>query len=295
MPEQLSEEVFTERFTERISGYDLSPTIREPLVLQLHYGGEEPVLAISLKAAYAQYIEDPARLDDVLNPFVRDLGWTVQSPRYTCREIYEHTLPVLRNFIVEPPSASEVDTDLSSLKGPIVFDDLLRSPSEYVVVQFTLPRGPEQVSVRRGDIIPRSPDTKVISKLAFNNLALAVQKHGLTATPLQFESLSVRAWLVGLAGDPLPEQLPAMICVPEIMRSLEDSLKATDGLVAIVPSKDQLIVSIDTGDTAVCELGVLAQQLLQRAPQRLSSLVWGLKNGVLSGVQAVELEEESPN
>lgn len=296
MPEQLSEVDFTERFTEKIRPYDLAPNMKEPLVVELHYGEEEPVLTISLKSAYESYREDPSRLHDVMDPFVRDLGWTVQDPRYTSKEIYENTLPVLRNFIAEPPSAAEVDVEPSGHKGPIVFEDLLRSQGEYVVIQFELARGGgSPVTLRRGDIIPCSPDSKIISKLAFNNLALIVQKHGLTATPLKFESLSVRAWLIGLGGDPLPDQVPAMICVPEIMNSLDESLHATDGLTAILPSKDQLLVSIDTEDTAVCELGVLAQQLKQRASRKLSSFVWSFKNGVLSGVQAVELEEENLN
>lgn len=265
------------------------------MVLHLHYGSDEPVLTISLRAAYESYKEDPLRLDEVMEPFVRDLGWTVQSPRLPSKEIYEQTLPVLRNFIAEPPTASEVDAGPSGHKGPIVFEDLLRSQSEYVVIQFELPREGETVPLRRGDIIPCSPDSKIINKLALNNLALMVQKHGLTATPLKFESLSLRAFMIGLGGDPLPEQVPAMICVPEIMRSLDESLQGNGGLIAILPAKDQLIVSIDTEDTAVCELGVLAQQLKERAPNKLSSYVWSFKDGVLSGVQAIELEEENLN
>lgn len=295
MPELLSEDDFTERFTDKIRAYHLAPAWHEPLVLQLHYGESEPVLTISLRSAYESYKEDPVRLDEVMEPFVRDLGWTIQKPRLSSKEIYEQTLPVLRNFVAEPPTASEVDTEPSGYKGPIVFEDLLRSQTEYVVIQFELPRDGAHMALRRGDIIPCSPDSKIISKLALNNLALMVQKHGLTATPLKFESLSLRAFMIGLGGDPLPEQVPAMICVPEIMRSLDESLKATSGLIAIMPSKDQLIISIDTEDTAVCELGVLAQQLKERAPKKLSSYVWGFKDGVLTGVQAIELEEENLN
>lgn len=295
MPEPLSEEQFTERFTEKISDYALSPTVRETLVLELHYGEDEPVLTISLRAAYEQYIDNLERLDELLDPFVRDLRWTIQHPRYSSKDIYETTLPVLRNFAVSPPTASEADIDPSSQKGPIVFEDLLRSVTEYVVIQFVLPQGSQSIALRRGDIIPCSPDSKVVNKLAFNNLALAVQKLGLTATPLRFETLNLRAWLIGLGGNSLPSHVPAMICVPEIMRSLEDSLSAQMGLIAILPSTDQLIVSIDTEDTAVCELGVLAQQIFQRATEKLSSFVWCFKDGALTGVQAVELEEESLN
>lgn len=295
MPELLSEEEFTERFTERISSYQLSPTQREPLVLELHYGEDEPVLTISLRSAYDQYLEDPSKLDIVMDPFVRDLKWTIQEPRFSSKDIYEHTLPELRNFVVNPPTAAEADTDPASEKGPMVFEDLLKSAAEYVVIQFKLPHGDDGITLRRGDIIPCSPDSKVVSKLAFNNLAIAVQKYGLTATPLKFESLTVRAWLIGLGGNNLPNQVPAMICVPEIMRSLEESLRARQGLIAIIPSSDQLIVSIDHEDTSVCELGVLAQQLFQRATNKLSSFVWCFDDGNLTGVQAVELEEESLN
>ncbi len=295
MPELLSEEDFTERFIDKISDYALEPKMREPLVLDLHYGVDEPVLTISLQAVYEQYVENPPRFHEVMEPFVRDLRWTVQDPRYPSKDIYEMTLPILRNFVVSPPTPHEAGTDPSSQKGPIVFEDLLRSPAEYVVIQFKLPRGEEEVALRRGDIIPCSPDAKVISKLAFNNLALAVQKHGLTATPLKFETLSVRAWLIGLGSSSLPDHVPAMICVPEIMRSLEESLRAENGLIAILPSCDQLIVSSDIEDTAVCELGVLAQQLFLRADEKLSSFVWCFKGGSLTGVQAVELEEESLN
>jgi hypothetical protein len=296
MPELLSEDDFTDRFTDKIREYDLAPSAKEPLVLELHYGGDEPVLTISLKTAYQQYMEQPSRLDEVIEPFVRDLGWTVQMPKFSAKDIYETTLPTLRNFMVTPPTADEVDMEpSSSRKGPIVFEDLLRSATEYIAIQFYLPQPGNLVALRRGDIIPCSPDSKVISKLAFNNLAMAVQKNGLTATPLKFESLTIHSWLIGLGAGLLPQQVPAMICVPEIISSLEDSLKATTGLTAILPSRDQLIVSIDCEDTAVCELGVLARQLWQRAPEKLSSFVWCFKDGALTGVQAVELEEESLN
>lgn len=296
MPNLLNEQEFTERFTEAISPYKLSPSCKETLVLELHYGADEPVLTISLKEAFARYQANPDELADVLHPYVLDIGWTAQPPRYPSKEVYEHSLPTLRNFYLHPPTADELGEVETALKGPIVFDDVLKTPSEHIVVQFHLFGHDTYTPLRKGDILPCIPDAGLLAGLALHNLALATEAAGITATPLRFESLKARSYLIGLGDARYSPSIAALSNIPQVMASLEETLRAHQGLIAIMPSRDQLIVSVDTDNEYICELGVLAKQMVRHASAPLSSLIWTFSEGKMEAVQSLELEEiESPS
>jgi hypothetical protein len=292
MPNLLTEQEFTDRFTDAISRYELSPTCKEQLVLELHYGGDEPVLTISLKEAFARYQVNPDDLSGILAPFIQDIGWTMQEPHYSSKEVYEHSLPTLRNFFLAPPTTEELAEGGDSPKGPIVFDEVLKCPTEQVVMQFSIFKDDAYTPLCKGDILPCIPDAGLLAGMALHNLALATESGGITATPLQFETLKARSWLIGLGEEKYRSSIAALSCIPQVMDSLEETFKARTGLIAIMPAIDQLIVSIDTDNEFVCELGVLAKQLVRRAPEPLSSLIWSFNEGTLESVQSLELTED---
>ncbi|MBX9687710.1 MAG: hypothetical protein K2X27_13475 [Candidatus Obscuribacterales bacterium] len=291
MPNLMSEQEFTERFTERIQSFNLAPRCKENLVLELNYGPEEPLLCLSLKEAFLRYQELPAQLEDHFRPYIQDLRWTVASPRYKSKELYEQSLPVLRNFYLEPPTDDELADSEASPKGPIVYEDLLKAPSEYIAMQFNIFKDEIYTALRKGDTLPCIPDKTLLAQLSLHNLALATESAGITATPLQFESLKAQSWLIGLGDEKYKKSISALSCIPPVMASLEETLKARNGLIAIMPASDQLIVSINNDEQSVCELGVLAQQLRDRAPNRLSAFVWTYQEGNLEAVQSLDLQE----
>lgn len=291
MPDLLSEQEFTEHFTQAISAYNLSPYCKEPLTLELHYGAEEPILTLSLKEAFERYRSAPDSLSEVLQPYVQDLGWTVQDPRLPSKELYENCLPTLRNMYLNPPNDDELGLTPDCKKGPIALEDVLRAPTEYIVMEFSLFKDKTYTPLRKGDTLPCIPDNKLLAQLSLHNLALSTETAGITATPLQFESLNARSWLVGLGDDTYKPSIAALSCIPPVIASLQETFRGENGLIAIMPAADQLIISIDTNDQAIVEFGVLAQQLKSRAPNPLSTLVWQFKAGQLDAVQALELQE----
>lgn len=288
MPDLLSEQEFTDRFTEAIRGFNLSPSCKEPLILELHYGGDEPVLNLSLKDAFERYKTEPEQLSEVLKPYIQDLGWTVQPPRYPSKELYQSCLPVLRNFSLFPPTEDELE---KNPKGPIVYEDVLKAPTEYIVMQFNYFKEGAYAPLCKGDTLPCIPDVQLLAQLSLHNLALATENASITATPLPFESLRAQSYLVGFADEAYKPSIAALSCIPQVMASLEETFQAEDGLIAIMPAQDQLIISVDTDEESIVELGVLAQQLLQRAPNPLSALVWTYQQGMLEAVQALDLRE----
>ncbi len=288
MPDLLSENEFTERFREAIEDYNLAPSCKEPLILELHYGDDEPVLNLSLKEAYARYQANAEPLAQIFEPYLKDLNWTIQEPRYASKELYEHCLPVLRNFDSTPPDEFELE---KSPKGPIVFEDVLKAPNEYVVMQFNIFKDSTYLPLHKGDTLPCIPDANLLAQLSLHNLALATEERGITATPLQFESLRARSYLVGLADERYKPSVAALSCITAVMASLEETLQSQNGLIAVMPAQDQLIVSIDNNEESIVELGVLAQQILKRSAVPLSSLVWTFEQGQLKAVQALSLQE----
>lgn len=291
MPNLLSEQEFTERFTEAIRDYNLAPHCKEPLVLELHYGSDEPVLSLSLKEVFAHYQSEPEKLLELLEPYLQDLRWTIKDPRIASKDLYEHSLPVLRNFYLKPPDEDELGSRPDSPKGPIVFEDVLKAPNEYIVMQFNLFKDNAYTPLRKGDTLPCIPNPSLLAQLSLHNLALSTETAGITATPLQFESLSAQSYLIGLGDENFKNSIAALSCIPPVMASLEETFRARDGIIAIMPATDQLIVSNDTDDQAIVELGVLAQQLKLRSTNPLSSLVWVYREGNLDAVQALDLQQ----
>ncbi len=291
MQNLLNEQEFTERFTDAIKELDLSPTCKETLVMELHYGADEPVLTLSLREAFDNYRCNPEQLSEILHPFVQDLGWTIHEPRFLSKELYEHSLPTLRNFYLSAPTENELAKEEHSLKGPIVFEEVLKAPSEYIVMQFCLFSNAVYTPLRKGDTLRCIPNNTLLAQLSLHNLALCTEDAGITATPLQFDSLKAECYLVGLGDEKYKVSVAALSCIPPVMVSLEETFKATDGIIAIMPSADQLIVSKDTDEKSVCELGMLAQQLIRRTPNPLSQLVWSYKGGNLDAVQSLDLQE----
>ena len=291
MPELMSEQEFTDRFTEAIKGYKLSPRCKEPLVMELSYGEDEPVLTLSLKDAFTRYQSEPEKLDELMRPFIEDLAWTVQEPRYSSKDLYELTLPTLRNFYSNAPTEPELSSDPDCPKGPIVFEQVLKAPTEFLVLQFHIFKDDKYVPLRKGDILPCMPDPATIVRMSLNNLAVKTEVAGLTATPLQFDNLKARAWLIGLGDDRFSQSIAALTCISQAMKSLEETFKGENGLIAIIPSADQLIVSIDTDEQSVAELGVLARQLAAQSSAFLSTFIWSFKDGNLQAVQSLDLQE----
>ena len=288
MPDLLSEQEFTDRFTEAIRSYELQPSCKEPLTLELHYGADEPVLNLSLRDAFERYQLDPSQLDEILKPYIQDLAWTVQSPRYPSKELYISCLPQLRNFNLFPPTDDELE---KNPKGPIVFEDVLKAPTEHIAMQFFFFKEGVYSPLGKGDTLPCIPDAQLLAQLSLHNLALATETASITATPLPFESLRSQSYLIGFADETYKPSIAALSCIPQVMASLEETFKAREGLIAIMPAQDQLIISVDSDEQAIVELGVLAQQLIQRAPNPLSTLVWTYTEGMLDAVQALDLQE----
>jgi hypothetical protein len=291
MPNLLTEQEFTERFTEAIRQHDLSPVGKDSLILELHYGDDEPILTLSLKDAYARYTVDPDNVSEILRPYVQDIGWTVSYPRYPSKKVYENTLPTLRNFFLHAPSEHELSEDGMSHKGPIVYDEVLKTASDFIVMQFNMYEGGLYTPLRKGDTLRCCPDVGLLAKLSLHNLAYLTENAGINATPLKFESLKAQSYMISLGDDRLKSSVAALSCIPPVMASLEETFRARHGLIAIMPATDQLIISVDSSEEAICELGVLAQQLIRRAPDPLSTLIWTFDEGNLKAVQALELEE----
>lgn len=291
MANLLSENEFTERFTEAIKDFKLEPKLKESLTLELHYGNDEPVLTLSLKDMFARYQAEPEKLEEFMQPYLQDLSWTVQEPRHKSKDIYEKSLPLLRNFFAVAPSEEELSGSFFLSKGPIVFEEVLKTADEYLVMQFAVFQGAAFTALCKGDTLPCIPDNTLLTQLSLHNLALCTESAGLTAVPLQFESLKARCWLIGFGDEALKPAVAALSCIPQVMNSLEETFKSESGLIAILPTSDQLIVSIDTNDEAIVELGVLGRQITSRSENPLSSMVWTYQSGNLVAVQALDLQE----
>ncbi|MBY0357947.1 MAG: hypothetical protein K2W82_08085 [Candidatus Obscuribacterales bacterium] len=294
MPDVMSEDEFTQRFRERLAGLPIVFNNASPLTLDLSYGENEPVLKLSLQDAYNRYHANPADLDNILEPFIQDLTWTAQEPRYGAQVVYENVVPVLRNFVANPPSPDELGSGSDCPKGPIVYTEILRSEHEYLVAQFMLHKDGKNTPLRKGDVLSCLPDAETLTQISFRNISAIIEKDGISAFPLKFESLQIQAWLVGLNFEENKELISSLICIPQAILSLEETLEAKDGLIAVIPSNDQMIISNAVDEESMCALGLLAKQVSERIASPLSSLLWKFKGGNLEGVQALELAEENP-
>jgi hypothetical protein len=105
------------------------------------------------------------------------------------------------------------------------------------------------------------------------------------------ENFKARCYMAGLR-DPKHKNLTASLMMAKaVMQKLEESVQASDGLICAAPATDQLLISADTDETSVCELGLLAQFLKRQASSPISSFVWRFRGGVLERVQTVDTTE----
>lgn len=301
MPELLDEQGFSERFTELIAPLKIRTEQTGPLSFAVHYGDDEPVLTISLQDSFGKYLAFPEDIDAIFAPFIRELGWTVHEPRVSSKTIIETVLPILRNLTERPWTEDELSIGQAEKLGPVVYEEYLQQPLEQLVVEFVLPAesssesGAELgehglVPLRRGHMLRSVPDAALLSQIAAHNLALKIAEQEITATPLPFDRFQAKAWLVGVeGGDYLRPHYAAMSLIPQIMRSLEESLHVKNSLLVLIPGRDQIIVSADPSEQELTELGVLAGQLKARAPYPVSQLLWLFKDGQIDKLQAVEL------
>ncbi len=327
MTDILDEADFTKRLLSKLALLKLEVSQMEPLSLQIDYGGGEPRLTIHLDNVYEQYKQAPEKLDSLLQPFLTEISWTLNSPRFPAREIYENVLPVMRNLSAQAKEAaategqgigqapeegakvsgrpelpekenwhgSERDKQESLARGPLVRQELVNRSEEHLVIQFALKRETELCPLRMGDILPSFPDERQLASIAMQNLKVIVLQTGLTMSEFPVDNFENKLWLIGFRGGKHTEFLASLITVPEVMESLEKALSAADGVLAIAPSVDQLLLCSNIDEEAVCEMGLLAGYLKRESRQPVSGFVWRFKGGFLERVQAVDLEERTGN
>ena len=295
----LSEDEFRDYLVTRLKPFKIHIEVPEPLVVELHYGEEEPVLAIPLQRIYDLYVESPDRLSDLIDPYLTEIGWTVPTPRRAARQIFENTLPVMKDILSEPIARDGETTILEGEeitlrlpKGPLLFRDMIDRPEEHLIVQFMLDLGSELVELHRGDVLTCFPEPDQIATIATQNLAKRALKSGLTTRLFKVENFQTEPLLVGFRDQTLEELVASLVTVPEIMLELEKNVEASDGLLVIVPSRNQMLVSTTFDDQAVCEMWLLAKHLKSESKCPASGLIWRLKNGEIGTVQTVNLQEE---
>lgn len=284
----LNEQELTDALASRLEKFGLELNSPQPLQLDINYGDEEPVLSIKLHNIYEVYREDPSQLDILLQPFVVEIGWTVEPPRLGARDIFEQARPVLKDLLRSP---SEDDARLNATKGPVVFQELVSRPEEFVVVEFVIERDGQRVELRKGDTLSCFPQPTEMAKVASQNLAKLAAESGITATKFPVEEQQTKPWMIGIKDANCAPYAASLILVPEVMRTLEKDMNATAGLLAIIPSQEWLLISTETDDIAICEMGLLAKYLKDRAEEPVSAFVWHFTNGTLDRVQTVDLHD----
>lgn len=285
----LNEQEITDELASRLRQFNLELNSPQPLQLDISYGDDEPVLSIKLHNIYEMYCEDPGQLDTLLQPFVVEIGWTVQPPRYSARHIFEQARPVLKDLLRTP---SEDDARLNATKGPVVFKELVSRPEEFVVVEFVMERDGQRTELRKGDVLPCFPKPGEMAAVAAQNLARIAAETGLTATKFPVDEQQTKPWMVGIKDNSFAPYAASLILVPDIMRALEKDMGAENGLLAIIPSQEWLLIATESDDVAVCEMGMLAKYLKERAEEPVSSFVWHFTNGQLDRVQTVDLHDD---
>jgi hypothetical protein len=289
----LTEVEFTDRLAEKLKALPINLTLPAPLSILINYGEQEPQLTIRLEQIYEQYKEEPEKLDVLLTPFLTEIGWTVQPPKRTAREIAQDTVARMRDLTRTPFTEDEKPQDRQSPKGPLVYQDLVDRPEEHVIVQFVLLQENSQLAaLHTGDILPCFPDLRDVAAVAVENLKRIVQRVGLTLAEFPVENFKTKPWVVGMRGNEHKDFLASMMLVKEVMQSLEQNIKAPEGLLAIAPAADQLLITENMDETSVCEMGLLAQFMKKQATQPVSNFIWRFHQGMLERVQTVDVTEK---
>ncbi|MBI4534144.1 MAG: hypothetical protein HY711_09365 [Candidatus Melainabacteria bacterium] len=299
MPQLLSATDFTQHLAAQLKPFEIAIQVPEPLVIELHYGEDKPVLTIALRNIYDQYLQTPSELSVLLEPFVSEVSWSVKPPRYTAQEIFERTLPVMKDIMLDPFAQ---DFELIALgkgeepqrlpKGPPLFVNLISHPDEHLIVQFMLDTEKGLVQLYRGDVLTCFPQVQQIAAIAIQNLAKRALQSGLTTRAFKVENFQTELLLIGFRSSQLNDYVASLISVSDVMLALERNLGTNNGLLAIVPSRDQLLLSTTVSDHVVCEMWLLARHLKGESDRPVSSLVWRVNQGEITAVQTVNLEAQ---
>jgi len=299
MPDLLSESDFTDHFRARLEHFNIPMTSPQPLVVELNYGEGEPVLAIPINNVYDQYVSTPEQLDSLIEPYVVEIGWTVQPPRYPARQVFEGTMPLMKDILLDPivqeSAATVIDGEeikLTLPKGPLVYQDLIVRSDEHLIVQFMLKVDDEALDLHRGDVITCFPEPSQLATIAIQNLGKRALASGLTTRVFKVENFQTEPFLIGFRSKDLEEYVASLVNVGDVMLALEKNLEAEDGMLVIIPARDQMLVSTVTHDQAVCEMWLLARHLKSESSCPVSGLIWRFREGDITAVQTVNLQEE---
>lgn len=300
MSSHLNESDFTQALITQLQPLEVSARAAQPLLVEIHYGEGEPVLSIPLKSTYEQYKEKPEALDELLLPYVREIGWTVQPPRYSVQQIIENTMPLMRDLQVHPiPQHGDKTTVngheivLSLSKGPVLFQEMIERPDEHLAVQFVLDFDGSRADLHLGDTLTFLPDPEQVANIAIQNLAARALQSGLTVRNYQVENLSTEFILVGFRDESLRGYVASLLNVPDVMLKLQDIVEAPQGLLVSIPTRDRMIICKDLKDNAICELWLLARHVKNNSQVPVSNLIWKVKDGEIEGVQTVTLKEDN--
>jgi hypothetical protein len=292
MPEVLSPSDFTAQVAERLEPYRLSVSTPEPLLITVLYGEHEPVLTLKLEQIYEEYQKDPEKLSALVQPMVTEVGWTVNGTRYSFTDIAESSFPLMRDLLRNPLTEEESGAAAGS-KGPLLFQELVKREEEQVIVQFVMAKNGLVKPLFTGDMLRSYPEPEQFTGNAVRNLRALVLGLGLTLSEYKMENINASPWLVGLRGGSHREFLASLITVPEVMRTLQQTLNAPDGLVAILPSREQLLVSAAQDEDTIVEMGLLAQYLKEESQEPVSSFIWHFNEGLLKRVQTIDVRQDS--
>lgn len=303
MAEFLNPDDFTKYMLRKLSPLPIPVEVTEPLLIELSYGDDEPVLSIPLKTAYEAYRQEPSELDALLEPYVLEIGWTAQKPRFAARDIFENTVPVMKDLLLEPiaqdgetVSLEDKEVVLRLPKGPVLFQELVNRPEEHLVVQYLLEKDHNLVELARGDVLTCFPEPSQIAGIAMQNLARRAVDSGLTTRGFRVENFLTPITLVGFRDESLSKYVASLVNVSDVMAVLEKNLEGQAGMLAIIPTREQLLVTVDVEEQAIGEMGVLASYLKAEAVKAktdnaVSSLVWRFKGGELTSLQTVRIED----
>lgn len=295
MNETLNEIEFTEHVASRLASYDkLDVSTPEPLTIAICYGLNEPVLNLKLGEAYEEYKSKPEALPIIIQPLVTEVGWTANGRRFSFTDVSEHTMPLMRDLKRMPFSADEKSPTPAESKGPLVYRDLVNRPEEEVVVQLVLAKNEILQPLYMGDALRSCPDPGALMSMAVHNLCRNVLQIGLTLSEYPIENFEFSPWLVGFRQGRFRQFMASLITVPEVMDTLQKTLNAPEGLVAILPSREQLIVCASNEESVTTKMGLLARHLKDEATDPVSSFIWHFSDGVLSRVQTIDYEETEP-
>jgi hypothetical protein len=299
MSDLLSEEGFTDYLVAQLKPMEIPIKVPEPLLVELDYGTGEPVLSIALSRVYEAYTSDPEQLDALLAPYLVEIGWTAQAPRYPAREILEKTMPVMKDILIEPVAQDGESVQLGDKeivlrlpKGPVLLQDLVKRPEEHLVVQFMMEEGENLLELSRGDVLTCFPEPTQIAGIATQNLAKRAVKSGLTTRGYNVENFQTQMLLIGFRDESLSNYVASLVNIADVMVLLEKNLEAESGITVVIPTRDQMLVSSHTEELAICEMGLLANYLKKESDKPVSSLVWRFKDGEVIGLQTVKLEDE---